>query len=280
MIKKRSKSHYLELGYVVPPVTAKKAAAIAIRRIESARVLDVGYLVYLLQHSNILVLAGLRAVSPSLKLSPEMSGRRLQRFEQYLKSTNIYLLPENKDDSNDSAVSYSLCSPKAIERLHDTYTLHTRDRRFLPTHFSPTVDGFTLWSYELERNLAMLMEGGTLPRTWLYDWWAPHSVRNGMLLGYPGAAISSYVWAESDRKHNGKTKVPTVINMYEPDDMLGEEVNFLITKPALQVPEVAELYELWNSVIKEVVDTFAAYNLDRNKMFLSEFRSYRRSLGR
>lgn len=280
MIKKRPKSHYLELGYVVPPVTAKKAAAIAVRRIESARVLDVGYLVYLLQHSNILVLAGLRAVSPNLKLSPEMSGRRLQRFEQYLKSTNIYLLPENKGDSIDSAVSYSLCSPKAIERLQDTYTLHARDRRFLPTQFTPTVDGFALWSYELERNLAILMEGGALPRTWLYDWWAPHNVRNGMLLGYPGAAISSYVWAESDRKHNGKTKVPTVINMYEPDDMLGEEVSFLITKPALQVPEVAELYELWNSVIKEVIDTFAAYNLDRNKMFLSEFRSYRRSLGR
>lgn len=277
MIGKRQKPGYDELLYVLPPITAKKAASIAIRKIEAARQLDVGYLVYLLQHSNILLLAGLRASSPYVNYSVEMSGRRLTRFEQYLKSIGLYSLPESNISVAGQATSYTLVSPKAIQRLPDIYGFLNNNKPLWSRQFEPTDDGFTIWSFEVERNLAIMMEDGKLPRTWLYDWWAPHNLRFGMLLGYPGTAISSLLWSESTHKQTGKVPHSVQISMYEHDEMLGAEVNYYVAKEVVNAPEVVALYELWNTVVKEVIDHFASYDLEHNKMFLSEYKSYRKN---
>jgi hypothetical protein len=42
------------------------------------------------------------------------------------------------------------------------------------------------------------MEGGALSSAWLANWWDPHNVRFGMLLGYPGPALASFADAEAD----------------------------------------------------------------------------------
>jgi len=277
MIKKRKDYGFKELGYVAPPVTAKKAAALAIRRIEIARRLDVGYLVYLLQHSTILMLSGLRAQSPYMSFSPDMGGQRMTRFKHYLKSQGVLLLANEPHEENIPTASHFMVMPKTIEHLPEFYGFLHFERPYERQLLEQNILGFVTWSSVIEAKFASMMESGALPKEWLHDWWAPHNLRFGMLLGYPGVAISSALWAQSKPRMHGKDSKSVHFQMYEPDEMHGAEVGYYVSKDSGQSPEIAEHHTLWNSVIKEVIDYFATYDLEHNRMFLSEFKAYRKS---
>ncbi|MFZ1323988.1 MAG: hypothetical protein WAQ57_02395 [Candidatus Saccharimonadales bacterium] len=277
MKRKRKGSSYRELLYRLPPVPAKKAAALAVKRIDMARRIDVGYLVYLLQHSNILLLANLRAHSPYVSFSNDMSGKRMQRFEQLMRSLGVYVLPETRFDPKEPVSSYSLVSPKGIERIPLQYGFITPEVPLWRRPFEPTDTGLALWAMETEQSLAVMMERGQLPQEWLQDWWAPADLRFGMSLGYPGAAISSLLWHQANQKMGGRQFRLPEVNVTEEDELLGARVGFSTSEDTLDYPEITGTHALWDEVIQLVINHFGAEKLDYNKMFLREFHAYKKS---
>ncbi len=278
MLKKAAK--YKELQYVPPAVSVQQAADKAIKTLRAAYEIDPGWLVYLLQHSTILLLAGLRTESPYISFSPQMWPARVTRLKNFLVKHDLCLYDGRPsfDRSRDHTV-YTLYSPKLMAKLPEQYKfLQTPGLRWsAPSDASH--QALVEWCFFIERNLALQMEEGTLPRKWLYDWWAPHNLRFGMLLGYPGVAISSCLWQESREKHLGHKKPLPEVFIQELDEMLGARVGFYTAKSTLKDPEVMHIYNLWTNVIKIVVDTMGALDLEHNKAFLKEFEAYKKSEG-
>lgn len=276
MLKRTKKKSFTELDFVVSTNDAAKAANKAIALIEAAYAHDPGWLVYLLQHSQILLLAGLRAESPYISFSPLITPLRLKRLRYFLVENGFELMHERASFEKPSHV-YSMQNPRLFARLPEMYEFlqSSTYQWHAPTNYD--AQAVIEWCFIVERRLAQMMEDGQLPRTWLFDWWAPHNLRFGMLLGYPGAAISSYLWAGAKEKHSGKTSDLITIGYQEPDELLGAEVSFSTGKKTIQQSEIVYTHELWTTVISTVLRHFESAGLGKNSVFEKEFKAYKKS---
>lgn len=115
--------------------------------------------------------------------------------------------------------------------------------------------GIIEWSYIVERRLATMMSDGLLPREWLRDWWAPHHLRFGASLGYPGVAVCSNLWLDTWNRENGHEEPAHLVTVgravpYE------ARVGFYVVSAAKDAAEIIELSGWWNQVIYEVSSQF------------------------
>lgn len=275
MLKRYKKTLYLELGYKQPSIDAKHAATRAIKVIEAAQAHDVGWMLYLLQHSHILFLAGLRAQSPYLSFSPLMTPARLRRFRFFLAEHNIELVG-NELSFEDRARTYSFVHPRLVSRLPETYTFLKQPDFTWHAPSGYTTQAMVEWCYGVERYLASAMESDSLPKKWLFDWWAPHNIRFGMLLGYPGPAISSFVWARAKEKHSGHEEHLSYLSVQQKDELLGTEVGFEVANPASKHREVHTTMAVWEEVIRLVVHYFESKELGTLTAFTKEYKALKK----
>ncbi|WP_448619530.1 hypothetical protein [Geodermatophilus sp. URMC 65] len=86
--------HYGELQYQLDDRGPDRAAALALRVLADIAVSDAGALAYFLHHSNMLVLAGLRAIGPYMEFSPLFPQERFDSLAAVLSQHGLYLVAE------------------------------------------------------------------------------------------------------------------------------------------------------------------------------------------
>jgi hypothetical protein len=236
---------FTELGYTCPDITPRQAANTALAILQEAEKVDAGYLVYLLQNSNLLLLGGLRAQAPYNEFSPDMDEQRLEKLRQLLLQFDIAMAGEAdkyNPEPSDTEI-YSLFNKPVFARLPKEYAA-LPEPWLVPTEFS-AID-MKEWSLMMNMRLVRMMEQGELPKVWLRDWWAPHNVRFGVLLGYPGPAISSECWAAATYLAEGR-EIPIEGCIIRAHSATETEVGFDSTPEARKNPEVGKLIALWDT---------------------------------
>jgi len=154
---------------------------------------------YLLEPSNLLALGGLRGVSPYVTFGKQNKTVQSAEFVAFLKRFGLRLIREETN-----------YGPKFSEPIY--MLIHTGALAAVPDQYKAVADwwvpepkaydhlNYLEWYlYNMTACQAML-EKGKLPKHWLAEWWAPHNLCFGMLLGYPGSAICSFAAADMVQK--------------------------------------------------------------------------------
>lgn len=259
---------YHELHYRINEFSSSVAAGRAVHILEAAERIDPGFLAYLLQPSNLLLLAGLRAESPYLAFPPRMTRVRRSRLTALLGQHEILIVPERTSYEHDLPESFALVSPAHLGDITKRYTALC-DEWIVPVDYSAR--GYAEWCYVMENRLAKMMSDERLPNEWLRDWWAPHHLRFGAILGYPGVAISSALWAEAIMVRTGREQSLTEILITpESDTGYGTRVCYDVAVQAREVAEVNQVRDLWTATIAEVNVSFPSDRVSDSPAWLAE----------
>jgi hypothetical protein len=180
------------LKYHSSPYTVTDHAAEADTILEACSKAFPVLLPYLLEPSNLLTLGGLRGVSPYATFGKHDKLARSPELAAFLKRFGLRLILEeiNYGPKPDKP-SYMLIHTGAFEALKDQYHAVQDWWAVKPKEYDH-LNYFEWYIYNMT-DCQRMIETGKLPKQWIAEWWAPHNVCFGMLLGYPGTAICSYV---------------------------------------------------------------------------------------
>ncbi|HSX05464.1 MAG TPA: hypothetical protein VLF69_03285 [Candidatus Saccharimonadales bacterium] len=234
----KDRLHYHSSPYSVAEHVAEADAVLRACRKEFPKLLP-----YLLQPSNLLVLGGLRGESPYAKFGGQSKAVRSEEFAAFLRRFGLQLLLEEIHYGERSGERlYTLIHTGALEALPAQY-------HAVQDWWAPKPRGYDQLNYLdwYMHNLAQCvdaLEGNKLPKGWLADWWAPHNICFGMLLGYPGTAICSASVASMVRQSLGvKPDLLEVSFAYPPND--GVQVVYDVQKADAGSKQIAAHQKRW-----------------------------------
>jgi hypothetical protein len=262
---------YTELEYVLPSVDVKAVIEQVIRTLETISKLDGGCLFYVIQPSNILALAGLRAQSPYNEFEPSFSIERRTSLATALKAFGCSIRFEKPDHEEDSNL-FSIMSQRAFDEVPQRYRVIQAYWKNLK-QFEDSSD-FEKWSSEFEASLKVAMEHNILPKQWLLDPEASHNIRFGMLLGYPGQAIASLCWLDVQRKNNTEQQELTATLPFQ-GLYCGAHVNYVYASELKNNSEINAHQRLWANVLSGVYAIFSEAKLSKLPKFMEEYRKFK-----
>jgi hypothetical protein len=101
------------------------------------------------------------------------------------------------------------------------------------------------------------IETNKLPQQWLAEWWAPHTVCFGMLLGYPGAAICSY--AASDMVYRTLGVAPDMVSVeFHCPENGGAEVTYYVQLSDANSKQIESHRKRWQDFFDMVYQAWPA----------------------
>ncbi|MCP3797983.1 hypothetical protein NLX83_01800 [Allokutzneria sp. A3M-2-11 16] len=236
-----------EISYV-PPET-KDYATRALTLLHTFERFDRRLLAHMLAPSNVLALAGLRSMSPyNDRLRFEIDTKQ---FKKLLASHGFLWLNEQPNVTDPELPSYALINFNVADNLAATYPLETISK------VGPVLErsdwGFFGWQAGLDIAIVRAIENELHFSEWLRDWWSPHNIRFGMLLGYPGAAISSFVQAEVSEDRHKHMKTIMIAN----DVFKSPDVAFVIDEDYLGRADVVSTVDTWRTTLARVYETYS-----------------------
>jgi hypothetical protein len=261
--------NYQELGYALSKVSAQEAAGKAIAVLESIANIDGACLFYCIQASNILALAGLRSQSPYNEFHPDFSTEKQSLLEKALQEYGYEIMLEAHPYSDDSRRIFSINCVQAFRELPNSYKIE--ELKWIETKILNNFTDFILWSDSLQFSLVKLMEANKLPKDWLLDWWAPHNIRLGMLLGYPGQAISSFCWDEAHHAKGEPIQLESTPSLPFEGIYCGTHVSFDYTTGLKDDQAIVAHEKLWSKVLELVYKVFSEDRLLAIPEFKSEY---------
>lgn len=260
-----------ELSYAPANESPQESAQRAIKILEVVAAKDAACLFYCIQASNILALAGLRAQSPYNEFRPDFQKQEL--LQSVLHEHGYEIMLEQMPYYHETRRIFSLHCVAAFGELPERYKV-LKPFWKTPKKLADTVD-FFLWSQHIQLSLVRLMEDNALPREWLLDWWAPHSIRFGMLLGYPGQAITSHCWGAAN--HTGGKPVEPEMTPSIPFQgaYTGTYVEYTYASSLRGDPVLADNEKLWAEVLRLVYDAFPEERLLGMREFKKEYEAFK-----
>ncbi|HSX42819.1 MAG TPA: hypothetical protein VLF59_01910 [Candidatus Saccharimonadales bacterium] len=157
---------------------------------------------FLLEPSNLLALGGLRGVSPYANFGVHDKLAGSEEFQTLLRRYGIRLIREERHyGKKTKEVVYMVVHTGAFEAVPDLYPAvkswwEPKPHEYSYLHY---LDWYTYNLAGCENEL----ENNRLPSGWLAEWWTPHNICFGMLLGYPGVAICSLAAADMANRRLG-----------------------------------------------------------------------------
>lgn len=120
-----------------------------------------------------------------------------------------------------------------------------------------------MWTF-----FAQQIDEGNLPKEWLKDWWAPHTISFGMMLGYPGVAI-----ADGCRRQIGEISRENDMDFADIEISMSHkydsaDVTYAVDKKHLNHPEIKQHAKLWAETLEKVYSEFT----DEKLMSVEGFR--------
>lgn len=211
---------------------------------------------YLLEPSNLLAIGGFRGVSPYASFGNHNRLVQSPEFTAFLHRFGLRLIRERAHyGAKETAPSYLLIHTGAFEALREQYRAATDWWAPKPVEYDHLnyVDWYTYNLFECE----MRMEHDKLPAQWLANWWAPHHVCFGMLLGYPGTAICSLVASDMIYKTLGVPPDMVEVEFYYPENK-GARVSYDIQKSDSGSKQIAAHGKRWQTFFDMLYEAWPA----------------------
>jgi|GEM_PF-1265916 len=266
-------SPFQELHYNEPSVSSSDAAKKATPVIKDIFNTVPAALPFILEPSALLLFANLRAESPYHVVGTALDDDQLDKLDAVLAKHDIYRFTETlpAESANPGEEIFSLINPTMLNAIPNQYEC-VKDIWVPISPEAPFRYAYIEWLLVVERSLAKLMDEGKLPSDWLKDWWAPHNVRFGMQLGYPGEAISSSLWAEAHERE-GNRRPDSIEEVIAAEDAryFGARVGFYVAPEVAKKSSVAHTVQLWKEVIAEIYKTFPLAELLSNEEFARSY---------
>lgn len=218
---------------------------------------------YLLEPSNLLALGGFRGVSPYADFGKHNKLVAGPEFTAFLHRFGLRLILEKPSYGVAHAEpSYLLIHTGAFEALKQQYRAVAAwwDARPREYDYLNYVEWYTYHMLECE----MRMEKDELPAQWLANWWAPHHICFGMLLGYPGAAISSLAASDMVYKTLGVQPDMMTVEFTYPEDQ-GAPVSYEIQASDAGSKQIRTHAERWQTFFDMLYQTWPASRLPDDK---------------
>jgi len=144
--------------------------------------------------SEVLTLSGVRAFDTYYDLGEEATQKQIAGIKALLKKHDILLLEADFLPANDVYADhlYSLVHTEALKDLPNRYSYLPGWVPFHAEAMKQDFDFMVWWHLYWQKGIAKEARDNERLQKWLErDWWAPHNISFGMLLGYPGEAIVS-----------------------------------------------------------------------------------------
>lgn len=248
-----------ELGYVLPAETPEQYAQQASTILEDLIDSDPGTAIYLMEPSAVLALAGLRAQSPYHRFGTEVTADQKQTFDSILHKHDIHRM------GDDSDTSFFLLNSRGVDDIKNRYTFFA-DKWVSPTTYDSDAE-LHAWDNKIRNVLDNAMLDNELPNEWLQaKEWAVNDLRFGTMLGYPGKAISSALWASSKGDVSGSETLSDII-IADGKPYYGTHVSFNVHPSVLESDEIVHLRKLWSKTIEIVYETLPFDELMKNEQF-------------
>jgi hypothetical protein len=242
------------LQYHQSPYTVTDHAAEADAILEACAQEFPKLLPFLLEPSNLLVLGGMRAVSPYVTFGSHDRMANSPEFAAMLQRFGLCLIREeaNYGPASEQPV-YLLIHTGAFEALRDQY--HAVQTWWAPKPKVYDRLNYTDWYTYNMLECEMQFENGKLPEQWLANWWAPHHLCFGMLLGYPGAAICSLVTSDMVYKQLGVPPRMEEITFNYPENN-GAPVSYDVQKTDAGSKQITAHRKRWQSFFDMIYETW------------------------
>jgi hypothetical protein len=248
-----------QLNYQLPTVSPDEFAAKADALLSECAQDFPSLLPYLLEPSNLLAIAGLRAESPYVMLGDDGQNSSLvqsKRFQLFLRKYGLALVQEYFDYGEGSPTPiYFLINLQALHNLPRTYGFN--ESWWLGDPIELDYLNYGNWYTQTQSRLVQLMEDGQLPNMWLRDWWAPHNILFGMLLGYPGVAVCSSCDAEASYRVTNEVPDTVQIEFAYPEN-IGAKVSCDVLRADAGSPQIRHHRKLWQAYFDLVYSTWGS----------------------
>jgi hypothetical protein len=211
---------------------------------------------YLLEPSNLLVLGGLRGVSPYATFGTHDKLARSPEFTAFLHRFGLRLIREQQSYGQYAGeFSYMLIHTGAFEALADHY--HAVKDWWAPKPKEYDHLNYLDWYMFNLTGCETVIEEGVLPAQWLAEWWTPHNICFGMLLGYPGTAICSLAAADTVKRTLGV--MPDMITVeFQYPDTRGAQVSYDIQQADIGSRQMLTHQKRWQAFFDMLYDAWRA----------------------
>lgn len=202
--------------------------------------------------SEVLTISGVRAFDTYYDFGKDETDADIQGIRELLKRFGIWVVDESAPfmGEDNPERSYSLLNLEALKNIPNQYSFVPGWKPFLPEKADRDQD-FILW-WNVWKNSAA-GELGEDQDKWSFvqdghvDWWIPHNLTFGMLLGYPGEAISSCLWSEV----LGERYELIQSNIELSDKFDGAQPVYDFSPEIKDNPNVVKHQQLWSDILEQ-----------------------------
>lgn len=258
---------FTELGYRLPDGASKEYASVATAILTDLIAVSPTAAVNVMEPSSVLLFGGLRGISPYHQFSAHVSPKDRQAFDRTLSKYGVYRVSDNAETNK-----FSLISDGGIRDIKDRYTA-VADDWLPPSRYD--VSTITEWIDSNVHFLENKLEKGELPPQWQRNskYTAQH-LQFGMLLGYPGRAISSAMWGAVAGDPSGMNLTTVIVADGMP--YYGTEVSYDVDPSIINHVEIRGHQKLWSETILAVYRTLQLKELMKNRQFALSYKQIRR----
>lgn len=241
-----------EIEYRLSAITADQAATMVIEALTEVEKLGSDSLRYCMQPSNLLAIAGLKSVSPHNTIDEDFSDEQISSLNKVLISYDCAFVAQNEYGSSPDSRDYSVMNFGALQTIAKVYPVMDG---LLAAPTTPNWADYVQWSNKARYHLAMKMDENILPKKWLQDWWNPHHLHFGMMLGYPGIALASTAKRgikELDRQTDMElVEIEIASSFYDSID-----ISYAVDKQMINHEQIKKHSQLWKDTLQGVYNEF------------------------
>ena len=236
--------------YVLPRLKATEYADRALSILQQIQPVSPKLLPIVLAPDMILTISGVRSFDTYIALNGLTKSDRTKLADS-LEQAGLTLFSGWSEYDSSMEDTYSLINHEALDRIPEQYRLPYWVKPNSPYN----LDRFIAWCSIIDQGLTDAMENHKLPTEWLEDlWWAPHNIRFGVLLGYPGEAIANLCWASTMQRRGNRQEVVSSDIAYW-DAYNSTNPTFTYTPDIGNNPHIIKHQKLWSNILAHVYES-------------------------
>ena len=238
------------IEYKLATITAGEAAERAITVLAEVEEIGGDSLFYCLQPANVLVLAGLSALSPHVEFDSGFSEAELQKLNSVLSQYDCKVLKQDEYGSDPDSCGYAFMNVDALQDTKNRYPIAADAPLQPPT--DPTWASYLQWTSRMWIHYANLLGSGELPNEWNQSWFVPHGIHFGMMLGLPGIALANTADRTIGALDSDSEMDRVVVQAEGSSFYRKSDVSYRIAKQEMNNPQILDHAQLWQETLNKV----------------------------
>ena len=256
---------YNAFSYLLPQESAAMYANNALEILQAVGDLDTAALPLLLRADVVLTLSGVRAFDVYMDDPNDfLSAKEVSRLTELLMKYGLHFESQRSEYSTNSGekFSYYLVNSSALKMIPAQYKLKAWIEPNPPYSF----DRLMAWAYLVEKQIYAAICSNELPNKWVTEYWAPHNIRFGVLLGYPGEAIASLF-----DQTNESTDFIESVTAYH-DAYYAAHPTYMFCSQLESNKNIIDHQRLWSDILIKVYESNWHINVQEDNRFRAQLK--------